>query len=514
MSYQTPKKSHIPTYLKVNKENVPPLPTLPDQASPPPGQAVATPSNWTFVPQESMADGSPPSGAHLPIPRGVVWRARPLDLDLDLETPPRLNFSRYDKAYQHLMQIAQKPGQKAVTIPGALKEQSRPVLPFHFQLEAQEPGPLNHLVLPIRQPVQPVQPAQANSAGPFAWPGKMPSEEKFYWPMDNIHGVVDSPPAEQSSAAARLGQLSGHLQHPRPVLVSESDAPSKVALGFSPEYHGDPNLPRNRSANIPDELNCSLFLVNLPPDLTTHRLIAAIHATGPTGRIYATHINAPEPDRKHYGCAAKVIFFELSAAKAFYRACEERGFTVDGYAVRVMWNRIKTAQQEHARSTTRVLLIGGDPKFVNPDTLTEYFGTKLQFQVDCIITHSDGLKGDKTDAVVEFRFGSFRCQAEAAKMALVREHPEVRCFFHCDPCDPDHWTPPPGTKIPIAAPVAPAVPLRCPIAPPPGGPQLRNAGFRAGARLFPRLPVVHEDVEDQNASNRSALRHHPVNWCG
>ncbi|KAH8758324.1 hypothetical protein F5883DRAFT_565931 [Diaporthe sp. PMI_573] len=228
---------------------------------------------------------------------------------------------------------------------------------------------------------------------------------------------------------------------------------------------------------------------------------------GPTGRLYATHINAPEPDRKHYGCAAKVIFFELTAAKAFYQACDERGFTVDGFGVRVMWNRIKTAQQEHARSTTRVLLIGGDPSFVNPTTLTEYFCTKLQFQIDCIITHGDGLKGDNTDAVVEYRFGSFRCQAEAAKMALVREHPEVRCFFHCDPCDPDHWTPS-EQRIPVA----PAVPLRFPVAPP-AVPQHMDPGFRAGPRRFPGLAVVHEDVEEQHANNRTALRPHSGNWC-
>lgn len=227
----------------------------------------------------------------------------------------------------------------------------------------------------------------------------------------------------------------------KPNHTSLTLALEKVKLGFSPGYNGDPYLPRNRSADVPNELNCSLFLVNLPPDLTTNRLIAAVHAMGPTGRIYATHINAPEPERHHYGCAAKVIFFERRAAHDFYALCEAYGFHVDGFAARVMWNRIKTAEQSsHSRATTRVLLIGGDRRFVNPGSLTEYFGTKLQFQIDCIIPHTDGLDGQ--NAVVEYRFGSFRCQAEAAKMALVREHPDVKCFFHQDPCDPIHpdWT--------------------------------------------------------------------------
>lgn len=412
------------------------------------------------------------------------------------------------------MRIAEEPGQKAVAIPDAFKDQHGPIQPFQVH------DPVHNFILPIRQPMQP------SYAGVFSGGAAAPEKaaaEKYYWPMNSIHGMEQLSLAEQP-AAVQLGLPES--KYPKPMLVSdnarnipfdaaknsvradESNAPSKVALGFSPEYHGDPNLPRNRSANIPDELNCSLFLVNLPPALTTHRLISAIHGMGPTGRIYATHINAPEPDRKHYGCAAKVIFFELIAAKAFYRACEERGFTVDGFGVRVMWNRIKTAQQEHARSTTRVLLIGGDPSFVNQTTLTEYFCTKLQFQIDCIITHSDGLKGDNTDAVVEYRFGSFRCQAEAAKMALVREHPEIRCFFHCDPCDPEHWAP-----FEQRVPVAPAMPMRFPTAPPPTMQQHQDAGFRAGSRRFPGLPVVHEAAEEPHANRRPAL--HPLsnNWC-
>ncbi|KAG8167008.1 hypothetical protein KVR01_002697 [Diaporthe batatas] len=445
-----------------------------------------------------MTDSSPRN--HL---MDLGWRARVGNFD----TPTR--FSQYDDAHRHLMKIAKEPGQKAVAIPDAFKDQHGSMQTF------QGHDPVQNFVLPIRQPMQP------NYSGVFsggAGPSEKAASEKYYWPMNSIHGIAELSLAEQPLA---MHPGLAELKYPKPILVSdkarnipfdvaknsvhadESNAPSKVALGFSPEYHGDPNLPRNRSANIPDELNCSLFLVNLPPALTTHRLITAIHAMGPTGRIYATHINAPEPDRKHYGCAAKVIFFELTAAKAFYRACEERGFTVEGFGVRVMWNRIKTAQQEHARSTTRVLLIGGDPSFVNPTTLTEYFCTKLQFQIDCIITHSDGLNGDNTDAVVEYRFGSFRCQAEAAKMALVREHPEVRCFFHCDPCDPEHWKPS-DQRIPVA----PAMPMRFPTAPPPTMQQHQHAGFRVGSRQFPGLPVVHEAAEEQHAHSRPAL--HPL----
>ncbi|KKY38710.1 hypothetical protein UCDDA912_g01240 [Diaporthe ampelina] len=406
-------------------------------------------------------------------------------------------------AHERLMQILEESDQKAVTIPDLPKGQQWPVQSASIQ------EPIRNFVLPIRQPMQPDS-APSFSGGTFEPAPDKVASDKYYWPMNSIHGILGSPFAALSLAEQPAAVHLGHSdsKYSKPMLVSdetcnapcaatknsaradESDAPSKVALGFSPEYHGDPNLPRNKSANIPDELNCSLFLVNLPPTLSTHRLIAAIHAMGPTGRIYATHINAPEPDRKHYGCAAKVIFFELAAAKAFYRACEERGFTVDGFNVRVMWNRIKTGQQDHARSTTRVLLVGGKPDFVNPTTLTEYFCTKLQFQIDCIITHSDGLKGD-ADAVVEYRFGSFRCQAEAAKMALVREHPEVRCFFHCDPCDPGHWKP--SQPVPVGPAARPTFPVAPPTVP------RKDPGFRPGLWRFQGLPAVREGAGEQHA---------------
>lgn len=81
--------------------------------------------------------------------------------------------------------------------------------------------------------------------------------------------------------------------------------------GFSPNYRGDPDLARNRSAAIPAEQNCSLFVVGLAPDVTTHELLSGIRGVG---RVYATHINPPDPVRGHFGSAAKVVFFERAGA--------------------------------------------------------------------------------------------------------------------------------------------------------------------------------------------------------
>lgn len=246
----------------------------------------------------------------------------------------------------------------------------------------------------------------------------------------------------------------------------------KLAAGFSPRYMGDIHLRNNQSEDIPDDQNCSLFLVNLPARLTVHGLLAAIHKLGPTGRIYAVHINGPEPARGHPGCAAKVVFFRRDVAHDFYARCAARwpspaagsgesssgggaghpGLLVgDGkpsgggnpVVARVMWNRIRTSERPHLAQSnaSRVLLVAGPREFVSPRALAAFFASKLQFQTDRVIVHVEGSDDGEQDAVVEYRFGSFRCQAQAARLALQRERPQVRCFFGADPLEPCAWKP-------------------------------------------------------------------------
>ncbi|PSR82530.1 hypothetical protein BD289DRAFT_411758 [Coniella lustricola] len=213
-------------------------------------------------------------------------------------------------------------------------------------------------------------------------------------------------------------------------------------MGYSPTYAGNPWLAANQSADIPHALNCSIFIVNLPPALTVHGLIRALHTMGPLGRIFAIHINSPELTRGHQGCAAKVVFFKREVAHAFMTACEDRGgFYVESQKARVMWNRIKSAENALLADSdaSRVLLIGGPGHIVNAAFLTEFFRSKLDFQLDEVLTKiDDPVRGTR---VLEYRFGSFRCQAQAAKMALAREFPDIRCFFHKDPLEHGAWNP-------------------------------------------------------------------------
>lgn len=112
------------------------------------------------------------------------------------------------------------------------------------------------------------------------------------------------------------------------------------------------------------------------------------------------------------------------------------------------WNRIRSAEVDAGGSRSRVLLISGPPAVVNAPFLCAYLDTKLAYQLDEVLHH--GASDDGRRVLLEMRFGSFRCQAEAARMALLREFREVGvvceygellisyltelCGFHCVVC--------------------------------------------------------------------------------
>ena len=235
----------------------------------------------------------------------------------------------------------------------------------------------------------------------------------------------------ESSIANQLGVGQQERLNEPPTL---EEAVSRAGRGFSPNYRGNINLDRNRSANIPNSLNCSLFIVGLPPKLTAPELLRSIRDAG---RVYATHINGPDPANGHFTSAAKVIFFERDAAARFYDRCQAvGGLSIPGHPEvgRVLWNRIRTGEQAGHRSRTRVLIVAGDPGVVNEAFLTAYFRSKLNFQIDEVIDHGGGPAGR---AIVEYRFGSYRCQAESARMSLGYEFASARVqvWFGPDPCD-------------------------------------------------------------------------------
>ncbi|KAI1749344.1 hypothetical protein F4782DRAFT_533631 [Xylaria castorea] len=208
----------------------------------------------------------------------------------------------------------------------------------------------------------------------------------------------------------------------------------------SDNYLGNPYLAANQSANIPDELNTSVWLINLPPGLDHKTLFANVRNCG---KVWAAVINGT--DHRHITAAAKIVFFDVAGAQNLLRQAREGKFVVGGFIPRVVPNRIKTEAQRLGPHS-RVLHIEGPSCVVNQRCLTALFNEgKIKWEDEEIIILSNN--GILTR--LEWRFGSYRCQAEFARhlidrvkrftllpFDLAKIWQSVTVHFGVDPCAP------------------------------------------------------------------------------
>ncbi|KAK3290347.1 uncharacterized protein B0H64DRAFT_332601 [Chaetomium fimeti] len=217
-------------------------------------------------------------------------------------------------------------------------------------------------------------------------------------------------------------------ENPGPEVIA-----SRVAAGVSANYRGNYRLARNRPANIPQEENCSVYITGLSPTITTHQLLAAIHNTG---RVWASVISPPT--REHGMAAAKITFFTSVAAQIFLARANgpgQPGFFVDGIRAVVRPDRNRVAEAPEPEDHTRCLSIAGPVDIVTVPNLMAHFSRDFVFEVDEIVPLVMG----QSINILEWRFGSYRCQAQWAWRNL-RENPffqsrGVRVQFENDPCD-------------------------------------------------------------------------------
>lgn len=204
-------------------------------------------------------------------------------------------------------------------------------------------------------------------------------------------------------------------------------APSTAT--FSSRYHGM-HTETNASAEhlAPDE-NCALWLTNLPERTSIHQLLTSIRNVG---RIWCTYINYPDFNA-HTTAAAKVVFFTPEAAQQLLSISWTRGLFIENHRVRVSHNRIKYGSHAVAGRMSRVLIITGLAEFVNEASLTKFFKDRFIFQLDEVtqLIRAGGR------AVMEFKFGSYRCQSQMGKMSLEKDRPYglKKVEFGDDPCE-------------------------------------------------------------------------------
>ncbi|KAI1207592.1 uncharacterized protein F4807DRAFT_462401 [Annulohypoxylon truncatum] len=224
--------------------------------------------------------------------------------------------------------------------------------------------------------------------------------------------------------------------------------------GISANYGGNIFLESNQSANIPEESSTSLWLTNLPPDCTHQLLLGTIRGCG---KIYAAVINPPvyakddyvrgggASGAQHSTAASKLVFFDRAGLDKLMAKSQAGEFSVGGYVPRLRMNRIKSAPRP-AGPQCRVLHIEGPSSVVNERYLGQFFQSKFKYELEGVLTL--GQHGARTRQ--EWRFGSYRCQAESARQAINREKlrynmsdedrrvwSQVSVHFGVDPCARD-----------------------------------------------------------------------------
>ncbi|OTB08225.1 hypothetical protein M426DRAFT_8033 [Hypoxylon sp. CI-4A] len=184
-----------------------------------------------------------------------------------------------------------------------------------------------------------------------------------------------------------------------PLFVWRSQDPNLLK-----NYRGDLKNPKNRSENIPDEKNTSLFLYNLPPRCTTAQLLASLQGVG---KIYFSSINPPSG--KFHTSAAKVTFWDRQGADNLLSLISKGQFFVGGFRAKACMNRIRVSAQEESLCS-RVILIRGPSNVVSMANLHRFFAIRFYYELE---SYFETWNWDGTTSI-EIRFSSYRAQASCA----------------------------------------------------------------------------------------------------
>ncbi|RYO86851.1 hypothetical protein DL766_005679 [Monosporascus sp. MC13-8B] len=323
--------------------------------------------------------------------------------------------------------------------PGGIQESYRPPQPPHWRhgsdgsLISRDRSSPDSRTIQVPEPsrwdvvfrsIAPISPTAARGVEPSRYAGASDRIGHGYVPMGSVHGNT-------------VPQLPARLYELQMIGLQ------KKLKGISDGYGGDPFNPANQSADISDEENTALWMTNLPPNCDHKMLLSAVRDCG---KIYACVVNPPTDATggSHMTAAAKLVFFDRAGAENLLRQAHEGRFKVGGCVPRVRLNRIKSAAREPGPHC-RVLHIEGPPELVNTACLHRFFAGKFTFELEDVAT----VYRSPQRVRQEWRFGSYRCQAEAARQSIHREKERfdladaeralwdrVNVHFGVDPCAP------------------------------------------------------------------------------
>lgn len=231
---------------------------------------------------------------------------------------------------------------------------------------------------------------------------------------------------------------AGPYQPTRPVGTQPStnpplnQTPQAAEPEFSPNYLGSIANPANRAADIPPQLNCSLFITNLPGATTVKTLLQTISTHGLFDRIYACHVTEPDPSQGFTTASAKITTFTRSGAERLHRFIANGRLVLGDHRAQVVWNRNMVRPQALPQDYTRVLCIAGPKAVVDGHALYEFFRQQCNIRFHTQDVFVAGESADERAMV--WQFGSYRAQAETARVALRARWPALVVQFGEDPC--------------------------------------------------------------------------------
>ncbi|RYO80694.1 hypothetical protein DL764_009863 [Monosporascus ibericus] len=215
----------------------------------------------------------------------------------------------------------------------------------------------------------------------------------------------NSPPAEWSFTPSAMvlqqrGLLPPNNEDDPDVIQARQEVKEK--FGISKNYRGNPWVEGNRSADIADDQNVSLFVQKIPAEYG------------------------------HLTCCAKVALYTREAAAKLYDQISIGQIVIRGHRLRCRWNRVKVAPRGE-QWNSRILLIVGPESEVNREYLDKCFVNNFVYTMDEIVDHGvvNGI------ARLEYRFASFLCQAQFAYQAIRSNFTKATYveYAYFDPCE-------------------------------------------------------------------------------
>lgn len=254
----------------------------------------------------------------------------------------------------------------------------------------------------------------SDSAFPESGPQRLENLDFIARGSPNHEGNAQSPPLPDPS----LG-LDAVLARSPSLPVGQSTLTS---------YLGDPDNPRNQCADIPEHESCSVYLTGLPPNCTINMLLSPIRGVG---KIFQS--STTPPNGRHATSAAKIVFWQREALDRFAALCQAGRYVVASYRPRLTMNRIRVASQKESPAS-RVVQVEGPSHTVTRESLEWLFSRCFYYDLDDVVVLPSAVGRTR----IEFRFASYRCQAEVAYRLLKNDAGLVRVFWGADPCASDH----------------------------------------------------------------------------